>query len=511
MRNIFYCLVLLVSVSSAVEAIVLDRIVAVVNDDVVTLSELKSLELSVLKREGTRSSREDAALNRERLLDELIDKKIKLQKAEDLKISIADQEVHAAIEQILSQNRITKEAFREKLHKEGFAWADYEKEIRNQIVLSRLVNQEVRSKIVLMPEEIRQYYQDHLDRFGVNEKKQVLRILLSLPDGAGPEEIRSRKQEAEDLRRRVMSGEDFQEVAMRYSDGPEASEGGNLGYFARGDLRADLDEAVGSLSLGAVSPVIDRTEGFIILKVEDIRVASHIPFEKAQDEIKEALYQDKLRERYRAWITELKGKAFIEIKKEALREESLPLSPVGQEEASAPMMSPEPEVGRPSALPQTVAAAMDAPEKAAAVQETEDLPPPSTGEDVAIPAASLQEPPPEASGPAAAGTADDPWKAKMSEWAERIQNMPEGKYAIQVETSGNLDSIRHTLDRLRPEYDVMVVRFRARGWDVYTLLIGVYNSAGQAEKALQELPPHIRAQDPIVRSVAAIRKGMIPK
>lgn len=314
MRFIIYCIVMMLLIQASAQAVLLDRIVAVVNEDVITLSELKHLELTVLKRPESGTEPQRLELNRERLLDELIDKKIKLQKAAKLNVKVSDQEVLQAIQQILDKNGMTQETFEENLSKEGFTWADYRKEIAEQMILSRLINEEIRSRILVMPEELKDFYQENLDRFGVDAKKHLLRIFLSVPESATDEEREERKQEAEALRVRVLSGEDFHQLAVRYSDGPEAKEGGDLGYVADGELKEELNREISGLSSGDISRVLPLAEGFVLFKVTDIRASSYIPFEKIKDQIQEALYQEKLKERYKTWIHELKSNAYIERK-----------------------------------------------------------------------------------------------------------------------------------------------------------------------------------------------------
>jgi peptidyl-prolyl cis-trans isomerase SurA len=295
-------------------AVLLDRIVAVVNDDVITLSELNAMELSVLQNSGKRPGQEGFELDRERLLNELIDKKIKLQKAAELNIKVSQEQVNLAVQQILEKNEITEDAFKEKLRKEGFTWSVYKKEISEQMVLSRLMNEEVRSRIFVMPDELEEYYQEHRDRFGLDEKKHLLRILLSVPESATEEEREAREIEAEALRVRLLSGEDFHQIAIRYSDGPEAREGGDLGYFSEGELREELNREISGMRPSEISRVIPLEKGFVLFKVDDVRASSHVPFEEIKDKIQEAIYQEKLRTRYETWISELKSKAYIERK-----------------------------------------------------------------------------------------------------------------------------------------------------------------------------------------------------
>ncbi|MEK6777994.1 MAG: peptidyl-prolyl cis-trans isomerase [bacterium] len=314
MQRILLSMLIFFACLASAHAVVLDRVVALVNDDVITLSELKSLEISVLKSTVEKPGKEESTVDRDSLLDDMIDKKIKLQKAEEINIKVSDEEVRSAIQQILSRNKITEEALKEKLHTEGFTWDEYTKEIREQMILSSLVNQEVRSKIFIMPGDIEKYYQEHMDEFSMGEKKHLLSIFLSVPEKAGEDEIQARNRLADELRQRALSGEPFRDIAVQYSDGREAKEGGDLGYLSQDDLRSEMSTAVAAMKPGDVSPVIRIGEGFVLLKVEDVHADSHTSFEEVKDKIQDELYQEKLKQRYDAWLKELKSKAFIDKK-----------------------------------------------------------------------------------------------------------------------------------------------------------------------------------------------------
>ncbi len=308
-QKILIFILFLLGTFGAAQAVILDRIVAVVNDEVITLSELQQMEASTL-----RSGENRAKTGSEELLKELINKKIKLQKAKELGIKVSDEAVTAGIREIVERNGITEALLQEKIEKEGVSWSDYKNQIREQMILSRMLSQEIRSKIVLLPEDPREYYEEHQDRFARAAKKHILRILLTLPEGATPDIISARKKEMENLREQIVSGENFRQLAVRTSEGPESRNGGELGYFAEGELREDLNRAIEGLKAGEVTPVFQSPEGITLLMVEDIKTSAPIPFEEIEDAIKEAVYQEKVRKKYESWIKELREGAYIEIK-----------------------------------------------------------------------------------------------------------------------------------------------------------------------------------------------------
>jgi len=307
-KSIIFIFLLLVSVGIS-QAEILDRIVAVVNNEVITLSELKQAEVSILQS-GPNASKPDPS----KLLNELVNKKIKLQKAKTLGITVSDEAVDTGIREIAQRNGLTEAILKEKLKKEGIAWSDYTKQIRDQMILTQMLNREIRSKIVILPEEPKEYYQKHLDRFVRKAKKHILRILLTLPQGAAEEIIDARKKEMEKLRKRIVSGENFRQIAIRASEGPESKNGGDLGEFSAGELREDLDRAIAGLKAGELSPVFQTPEGITLLMVEEIKKPNPIPFKEVEETLRKALYQEKAKKKYESWLKELREGAYIEIK-----------------------------------------------------------------------------------------------------------------------------------------------------------------------------------------------------
>lgn len=306
-------LLTLMLIPTGARAAVLDRVVAVVNDEVITLSELNSVESIMLEASPVLPG-EGGLSTQETVLKNLIDKKIQLQKAKELGIETSKATVDQTIETIIEKNGISEEALRQKVMAEGITWAEYKKELGEQMTLTSLVNQEVRSRIVLLPEDLQRYYRENQQQFVLEKKKHLRRIFLALPERATTEDVSALRREAEALRADLLGGADFKELARRYSDGPEAKDGGDIGYFADGELMAELDRVVSAMKAGDISPVIEQKDGFTLLKVEEVKDTETVSFEEAKEKIQETIYQQELAKRYEAWIKELREKAFVEIK-----------------------------------------------------------------------------------------------------------------------------------------------------------------------------------------------------
>ncbi len=312
LRLLILCFLPLLVVS--VEAVVLDRIVAEVNDEVITLSELKSLEVS-MRRNDPGSLSERGGLDPDQLLDQLVDKKIKLQRAKELGIRVSDEAVAKAIDDICAQAGITRDVLQEKLTAEGISLSGYQEDIRDQIVMTRLINTEIRSRIVILPEELQDYYARHEERYLIVSQKRLLRILKTVPPEATDAQKRLLREQMETFRTQILSGESFRTLASLHSEGPERRDGGELGYFTADELREELAEVVRQMNPGDLSPVLELGDGLTLLMVDDARQATPPSFEEVEDKIREAVYQEKLTKRYAEWIRDLRDNAFIEIKK----------------------------------------------------------------------------------------------------------------------------------------------------------------------------------------------------
>jgi len=307
---------LLFSPSAAAAAETCNRIVAVVNSDVVTL-----YELNAKIRQMTGSSPEELKrLDRERyletrreVLNHLIEEKLTQEKIEELGINVSSEAVDATIEKIKEHNRMTHEELLKQLEEQGISYEAYRQDIRDRLERVRLINQEVKSKIIIRKEKLKEYYRANKDEFRKTGKVRLATIFLErgMPGGHAQDGPAYRK--AEEILRRLESGESFSALARRFSQGPGADEGGDLGYFETSDLDPQLQEILQDMSEGAVTEPIVTETTVQIVKLLERQESGVQPFRKVKDAIHDKFYREEINRRYSSWIDELKKKAYTKI------------------------------------------------------------------------------------------------------------------------------------------------------------------------------------------------------
>ena len=295
---------------------VFNRVVAIVNDDVITLYELnqKIREMTGLTPETLRDKDEGRYLEtRRKILELMINDKCAKEKIRELGIQIPPERLDAAIETIKRRNHWTHEDFLAMLKKEGITFEAYREELKAELERIELINAQVKSKIVIREEEIDQYYRDHQEEFSTEETVQLSGIFLIRKNPKDEEEFRELKVTGEDILARLRNGEDFARLAKVFSQGPGADEGGNLGTFKVDQLDPALAKALEGLDAGQVTDLIIKANGIQILKVIKRQKGEVKPLEEVREKIDATLYQQEVNRRYEAWIQELRRETYTKI------------------------------------------------------------------------------------------------------------------------------------------------------------------------------------------------------
>ncbi len=293
-----------------------NRVVAIVNDDLITLYELnaKIKELTGLDPGDLKAVDEGRYLKTRRdVVDLLINEKIASGKIRELGIHVTDKEVDAAIEKIKADNHLTQEDLLAELKEQGMTYEKYRSNIRKELERVELVNFEVKSKIIILEEKIKEYYEKNKKQFTSNEKVRLAVIVLRQEDPSDPDETRSLNHKAQEILGRLKNGENFGELARKYSQGPGASEGGDMGFFKSSELNPKLREVVREMSAGEVSGPITMPSGIQIIKVLEKHGGGVRPFEEVKDAIYGILYREELDSRFSSWMKELREKAYTKI------------------------------------------------------------------------------------------------------------------------------------------------------------------------------------------------------
>jgi peptidyl-prolyl cis-trans isomerase SurA len=295
----------------------IDRIVARVNEDVITLSELQEEGLPLFERlraNYTGKELEDQVQRAEReFLDQLVLRRLQLQYAGQIGINASENEINAALKDVLNRNNLTQEALTELLTREGLTLQDYKDRLREQIILARLMNQAVRSRVSVDASEVEAYYKAHQDEFNQPAQARVRHIFFRVDPDAAPPQVDAVRERASQVLQEARNGSDFGDLARRYSEDATAANGGDLGLIKRGQALPQFEEVIFSLSEGDISEVVRTPNGLHIVKVEAFTKGAEQPFPELKAEIERRLLQEKIEQRFQDWTNELKDRAFIEI------------------------------------------------------------------------------------------------------------------------------------------------------------------------------------------------------
>jgi peptidyl-prolyl cis-trans isomerase SurA len=287
---------------SASGSVVVDRVVAVVNDEIITMSDLQREE-ALRKHEAGRNDR--------LVLEDMIDRKLQMAAAKRTGLDVTDKELDDAVADIIKRNNMDMLQFTMALSKEGLTLEQYRAELREQITLSRLFNKYVRSGVNVDEAEARAFYKNNPKTYSLPEEIRVRQIFLSLPDKATPEQAAAVREKAQSLYERTQQGEDFIRLVREVSQGATVSQDGDLGFMQRGDALPEIEEAARLLKPGDSSSPFLCAGGFNIIKLEEVRTQVR-PFEKVKDEIMKTLYEQKVENTYRSWLQALRSESHIE-------------------------------------------------------------------------------------------------------------------------------------------------------------------------------------------------------
>jgi len=312
------CLCVFLFIPGSAKAEVVDRVVAVVNDDIISLVELNRLMLPYaekLRDAGYSDEKKGEMLFklREDILNQLIDQKLTDQQARRSNVSVSEKEIDNAIERIKQAGSYSDEQLREGLKKEGLTLEEYRVRIRDQILRTKLVNMEVKSKIVLTDEEVKKYYEEHREEYQGGKKYRLRNILLPVPSFAGESDKQEVRKRMEKIVQAFKKGTPFATLAREFSESSHAEEGGYLGEFPYDDISPQLKSALLDLKEGDITRILDTEQGFQIFFIEKIILAADKSIEEATIEIEEKLYNEIVNRHFRTWLEDLRKRSYIRI------------------------------------------------------------------------------------------------------------------------------------------------------------------------------------------------------
>jgi len=302
---------------STSEAVV-DRVVAVVNDEVITLAEVdRAIEpflQEAVKAEDRLERKEQLNRVRRRVLDTLIEEKLMDYEIRKAGIKVPPREVEAIIDDIMKQNKATQEDLERALAKEGITFEQYKKQIEKKILRTKLVQWSVKVEPKASEKQLRDFYQQNVERYRTPVTFRPAHILFGIPKEAPPEKVQEIRKKCQEVLDRIRRGEDFGEMALLYSQDPSAKDRGDLGYIKKGELLPAFEKEFDRLRVGEVGGIIRTEYGFHLITLLDRRGGTPRPFEEVKERVQQEYFQSEMDRAVKQFITSLKEKSVIDIR-----------------------------------------------------------------------------------------------------------------------------------------------------------------------------------------------------
>ncbi len=302
MKRIFNSLFVIFFVFAAVttaSAEIVDRIVAVVNDTIITLSELESAE------KESKSTLGSGKLDRDEILSELINKRLMKQVAERYGIDVTESELDRAINDVMERNNFTEEVLRTELIKQGMSYEEYRDQLREEIRQVKFTEMVFRSQVQITDEDIENYYLQNRDALSGAPEYRISLMIIS-----GKKE----KERVALIQDMLSKGEDFASLVKEFSDGPAAENGGDMGFIKMGEIDSKIEAAALGLKKGELSEPFSISQGTAIVRLVDKREGRMVELKKVRSEIGQKLYEELSRDKYDKWLEDIRDSAHIEIR-----------------------------------------------------------------------------------------------------------------------------------------------------------------------------------------------------
>ncbi len=296
---------------------IIDGIAAIVNDNIITISEVREAMAFEAVELDKRYYGTELELRRKELfrktLQPLIDVELQLARAKSLNLTVSDEAIEQQVRQVKQENQLTDEQFEEIIQSRGMSLETYRENISRSLLLSQVSTNEVRSRLVVTEEELREAYEQQKERFSVAGELTVSHILFLASEEATTEEAAQAKQKAEDVLQQLRAGGDFAELARQLSEGPSAENAGLLGTFRTGELLPGFEEAIANLQPGDISEPVQTQIGWHIIRLESSQAGGYQPLESVREELSSELMRSQTEQKYKEWLASLRQQAYIKI------------------------------------------------------------------------------------------------------------------------------------------------------------------------------------------------------
>lgn len=298
---------LLVLLTGPASAEIISKVAAVINDTIITTYQLDQKVVEISAQDPAAASQKNF---RRQVLDTMIEDELLLQRAQELELGVSDDEVNAAIDDVQQQNKLTRLQLIAALEQQGMSFETYRSNMKNQILRYRLIGTEVQRKIDVTGQEIRHYYEEHLDDYRNPPYVHLSNLMFGLQKETPAGVVEAVRAEAEQAHKRLLMGDSIADLLVTYS---EAS-GGDMGKLKESDLAKAFRMAIADLQTGEISPIVEANGSLFIFKMEERSDGSPKPLETVRADIEKILLEKNREAAFKEWQKDLRANAYIDIR-----------------------------------------------------------------------------------------------------------------------------------------------------------------------------------------------------
>lgn len=290
----------------------LDQMIAIVNDDVISRSELdKALSSAKMMLSHENAASPSSRTLQKQVLDQLINKKIQLQIAKQSGVQITDLELDRAIKHIASQNSMNVSDLYERINQDGMPTSEYRDEIRDQLTMQKLQQQEVASKMTISPQEVSNFMRSRAWQTNAAKEYHLADLLIPLSDSPSTEDVQRAKVHADEIMAQLNKGKNFEEVTLAESHSNQPLQGGDLGWRQLPEIPSAFSEQVVKMKPKTIAGPIQTANGFHIIRLIESRALDAKQVATSRKMIESQLLQQKFEEAVQNWVSKLRSQAFV--------------------------------------------------------------------------------------------------------------------------------------------------------------------------------------------------------
>ncbi len=294
-----------------------NRVVAVVGDDVITALDvdrvIKTMEAQLGKVDNPAQAAERQQQMRKVALDRIIEDRIFLQEVKRINLGVSQAELDRYIENIKSKNQISEKQFAAHLSRRGLTPDEYRAELKKDILKHKLIQQEVKSSVVISDDQVNQYYKAHLSEYGKVDQVKLRALFLTVPEESTVATRDLIREKAEKLRAQAVKENNLADLATKNSQGPGATKGGELEPVSTKDMVPVMRQALGEMKPGDISKVLTIPGGFVFFELLERSGDSVLALPQVREQIRDKLENEALEKKFQSWMANLRKKTFVEI------------------------------------------------------------------------------------------------------------------------------------------------------------------------------------------------------